>query len=127
MIRNGIFCVVNGIEYQFSKDMQGDMLIITEDKSKIDSSFIDKYGSGVYTKKVNENQIEEIYKIHTVGKVGDLKVNVEEELEESYVVGTNNLQIAEKLGFERCDKYYHYGKIFKKDIIVSEEKTKIAI
>jgi hypothetical protein len=26
---------------------------------------------------------------------------------------------------EKCDKYYHQGKILKKDIIVSEEKTKI--
>jgi hypothetical protein len=125
MIRNGVFCIVNGVEYQFSKDMQGYMLIITKDKTKIDSSFIDRYGSGVYTKKVNEEHVKEIYKIYTVGKVGDLKVNIEEELEDSYVVGTNNLQIAEKLGLEKCDKYYHQGKILKKDIIVSEEKTKI--
>ncbi|WP_243240395.1 hypothetical protein [Clostridium cibarium] len=74
---------------------------------------------------MNKEQIKEIYKIHSIGKVGDLIVNIEKELEDSYLVGTSNLQIAEKLGLERCDKYYHQGKVFKKDIIVSEERTQI--
>jgi hypothetical protein len=125
MIKNGVFCIYNGVEYQYSKNIQGETLIITQDKSKIDSFFIDKYGSGVYSKKVNIEHIKEIYKIHTSGKVGDTIVNVENELEDCYIVGTSNLQIAEKLGLERCDKYYHQGKISKKDIIVTEEKTKI--
>lgn len=125
MVRNGIFCIYNGLEYQYSKNVQGDTLIITQDKSKIDSFFIDKYGSGVYSKKINIEEIKEIYEIYTFGKIGNLKVNIENELEDCYIVGTSNLQIAEKLGLKRCDKYYHQGKILKKDIIVTEEKTKI--
>jgi hypothetical protein len=125
MIKNGLFGIFNSIEYLISKDTHGNVLIITNDKSKIDSSFIDKFRSGTYSKKVNKEQIKEIYSIHTIGKVEDLKVNVEKELEDSYIVGTSNLQIAEKLGLERCDKYYHQGKILKKNIIVSEEKTQV--
>lgn len=125
MVKNGCYCIYNDIEYEINSDIDGNTLLITQDKTKIDSSFIDEYNSGVYSKKIDEKQIKEIYKIHTFGQIGNLKVNVENELEDSYIVGTSNLQIAEKLGLERCDKYYHQGKILKKNIIVSEEKTKI--
>ena len=125
MIKNGHYCIYNDIEYEINSDIDGNTLLITQDKTKIDSSFIDEYNSGVYSKKIDEKQIKEIYKIHTFGQIGNLKVNVENELEDSYIVGTSNLQIAEKLGLERCDKYYHQGKILKKNIIVSEEKTQI--
>ncbi len=123
MIKNGVYCLFNNAVYKYSRDIEGNTLIITKDKSKIDSSFVDKYDSGVYSKKINKEEIKEVYKIHTIGKVGDLKVNVEKELDESYIVGTNNSEIAKQLGLERCDKYYYQGKILKKDIIISEEKT----
>lgn len=125
MIRNGYYCIYNNIEYEINNDIDGNTLIITQDKTKIDLSFIDEYNSGVYSKQIDEKQIKEIYKIHTFGKIGDLIVNVENELEDCYIVGTSNLQIAEKLGLSRCDKYYHQGKILKKDIIITEEKTKM--
>lgn len=125
MIKNGDYCIYNDIEYEINSDIDGNTLLITQDKTKIDSSFIDEYNSGVYSKKVDEKQIKEIYRIHTFGQIGNLKVNVENELEDYYIVGTSNLEIAKKLGLERCDKYYHQGKILKKDIIITEEKTKI--
>lgn len=125
MIKNGHYCIYNDIEYEINSDIDGNTLLITQDKTKIDSSFIDEYNSGVYSKNIDEKQIKEIYKIHTFGQIGNLKVNVENELEDCYIVGTSNLEIAKKLGLERCDKYYHQGKILKKDIIITEEKTKI--
>lgn len=125
MIKNGDYCIYNDIEYEINSDIDGNTLLITQDKTKIDSSFIDEYNSGVYSKKVDEKQIKEIYRIHTFGQIGNLKVNVENELEDYYIVGTSNLEIAKKLGLERCDKYYHEGKILKKYIIITEEKTKI--
>ncbi|ADZ19178.1 nitrate reductase beta subunit [Clostridium acetobutylicum] len=125
MIRNGYYCIYNNIEYEINSDLDGNTLIITEDKTKIDSSFIDEYNSGVYSKNVDKKQIEELYKIHTLGKIENLEVNVENELEDCYIVGTSSLEIAKKLGLERCDKYYHQGKVLKKDIVITEEKTKI--
>lgn len=50
---------------------------------------------------------------------------MEKELEDSFVVGTSELKIAQQLGLKRCDKYYHRGIILKKDISVSEEKVQI--
>ena len=125
MIKNGLYCKMNNNEYKLSKNTKGDTLIITKNKRIIDETFIDKYGSGVYTKFVEEKELDEIYKINTIGKVGDLLVNVEKEFENSYLVGTSNLEIAQKLGLEQCDKYYYQGKILKENIIIKEEKIKV--
>ena len=48
MIKKGLYCVLNGNEYKYNEDMNGDKLAITSDKSIIDSSFIDKYSNGIY-------------------------------------------------------------------------------
>ena len=112
-------------EYELNEDIDENLVVLTEDSSKIDSTFIDEYGSGVYSKIVKERHIDEIYKIKTIGKIGELVVNVEKEFEDSYLVGTSNLEIAQKLGLEQCDKYYHQGKILKENIIIKEEKVRI--
>lgn len=125
MIKNGLYCKMNNNEYKLSKNIKGDTLIITKNKRIIDETFIDKYGSGVYTKFVEEKELDEIYEINTIGKIGELVVNVEKEFEDSYLVGTSNLEIAQKLGLEQCDKYYHQGKILKENIIIKEEKVRI--
>lgn len=125
MIKNGLYCKMNNNEYKLSKNIKGDTLIITKNKRIIDETFIDKYGSGVYTKFVEEKELDEIYEINTIGKIGELVVNVEKEFEDSYLVGTSNLEIAQKLGLEQRDKYYHQGKILKENIIIKEEKVRI--
>ena len=125
MIKKGLYCKMNNNEYKLSKNIKGDTLIITKNKRIIDETFIDKYGSGVYTKFVEEKELDEIYEINTIGKIGELVVNVEKEFEDSYLVGTSNLEIAQKLGLEQCDKYYHQGKILKENIIIKEEKVRI--
>lgn len=121
MIRNGIFCIVNGMEYRLSKDIDGKILIITEDKSKIDNFFIDRYKSGVYSKYIDKNDITKIYKVNTIGEVDNLTVNVESELDNCYIVGTSDLKVAERLNLQRCDKYYYKGKILKENIKLTEQ------
>ena len=125
MIRNGRYCIYREKEYKFNRNIDGNFIILTEDIHKIDSTFIDEYGSGVYSKVVKEDELNEIYEINTVGEIGGIIVNVEKEYANSYLVGTSNCEVAEKLGLGRCDKYYYEGRILKDNIVVREEKIKI--
>ena len=125
MVRNGRYCVYREKEYKLNEDIEDNLIILTEDLYKIDSTFIDEYGSGVYSKVVKEDELNEIYEINTVGEIGGIIVNVEKEYEDSYLVGTSNYEVAEKLGLGRCDKYYYEGKIIKDNIVVRQERTKI--
>ena len=58
MIRNGRFCKYHGNEFKVNRDSDGNTIILTKNDKIIDSTFIDKYGSGVYSKKVSLEEIE---------------------------------------------------------------------
>ena len=92
-----------------------------------DSTFIDKNGSGVYSKKVSLEEIEELYRYATYAVINNYKVNVEKENEEYYFVGTADCKVAEALGLQRCDKYYYEGKFPRQDVEIIEEKEKIEL
>ena len=62
-IKNGRFCIYNGNEFKVNKDSDGNTIILTKNDKIIDSTFIDKYGSGVYSKKVSLEEIEELASI----------------------------------------------------------------
>ncbi len=124
MIRNGKFCIYKGNEFKVNRDSDGNTIILTKNDKIIDSTFIDKYGSGVYSKKVS---LEELYRCATYVVINNYKVNVEKENEEYYFVGTADCKVAEALGLQRCDKYYYEGKFLKQDVELIEEKEKIEL
>ena len=127
MIKNGRFCIYHGNEFKVNRDSDGNTIILTKNNKIIDSTFIDKYGSGVYSKKVSLEEIEELYRYTTYAVINNYKVNVEKENEEYYFVGTADCKVAEILGLQRCDKYYYEGKFSKQDVEIIEEKEKIEL
>lgn len=127
MIRNGKFCIYNGNEFKLNRDSDGNTIILTENDKIIDSTFTDKYGSGVYSKKVSLEEVEELYRYATYVVINNYKVNVEKENEKYYFVGTADCKAAEALGLQRCDKYYYEGKFQKHDVEIIEEKEKIEL
>ena len=50
-IKNGRFCIYNGNEFKVNRDSDGNTIILTKNDKIIDATFIDKNGSGVYSKK----------------------------------------------------------------------------
>ena len=127
MIRNGKFSIYNGNEFKVNRDSDGNTIILTENDKIIDSTFTDKYGSGVYSKKVSLEEVEKLYRYATYAVINNYKVNVEKENGKYYFVGTADCKAAEALGLQRCDKYYYEGKLQKHDVEIIEEKEKIEL
>ena len=100
-IKNGRFCIYNGNEFKVNRDSDGNIIILTKNDKIMDSTFIDKYGSGVYSKKVSLEEIEELYRYATYAVINYYKVNVEKENQEYYFVGTADCKVAEALGLQR--------------------------
>ena len=126
-IKNGRFCIYNGNEFKVNRDSDGNTIILTKNDKIIDSTFIDKNGSGVYSKRVSLEEIEELYRYATYAVINNYKVNVEKENEEYYFVGTADCKVAGALGLQRCDKYYYEGKFQRQDVEIIEEKEKIEL
>lgn len=100
-IKNGRFCIYNRNEFKVNRDSDGNTIILTKNDKIIDATFIDKNGSGVYSKKVSLEEIEELYRYATYAVINNYKVNVEKENEEYYFVGTADCKVAGALGLQR--------------------------
>ena len=100
-IKNGRFCIYNGNEFKVNRDSDGNIIILTKNDKIMDSTFIDKNGSGVYSKKVSLEEIEELYRYATYAVINNYKVNVEKENQEYYFVGTADCKVAGALGLQR--------------------------
>ena len=106
MIRNGDYCIYNNREYEFTRDMDGNLVIVSENSHMVKEGFIDKLRSGVYSKVVKPNELSNCYQVTSKGKITGEIVNVSKEDNDKYYLGTSNTKVAQKLGLERTDKYY---------------------
>ncbi len=123
MKTNGKYAKYNGNVYMLSRDMNGNRLILTKNKKDIDNSFADVYGSGIFSKKIELDDLEEIYSIETYGLVDNQKVYIVKEDEGMYLVGTNDCKVADKIGLKRVDKYGYEGWLNSNLVQIIEEKT----
>lgn len=89
-MKNGKYAYYKGNEYKFSKDRNGNYIIITSDSKKTDDTFKDKYNTGVFSKIVDLSDLDEIYRITTYGKVFEEIVSiVKEKMENTWLVQLN--------------------------------------
>lgn len=124
-MKNKKYCTYNGKEFNLTKDMSGQYLIITKNINKIDATFIDKYGTGVYSKAVNISDLDEIYEISTYGIVDNQNVEIVDEYENEVKIWTSDCKIAERLHLERTDKYGYEGMVNKERIKIIRENKKV--
>lgn len=122
MIKNGIYALYRGKEYELLDDMEGNKVLITDDKNLIDCTFIDQCNSGIYSKIVDLSDLEEVYSITTYGIIDKEKVKIRKQQERGFVVGTNDCKLAENLNFKRVDKYWYEGFVLNNNIKIIEEK-----
>lgn len=122
MIKFGLYAKYNGIEYKVTSDMDDNVIIYTEDKSKVDSTFYDLTGHGVYKKKVNPKELVNCESITTYGVIGGEKVQILQEKDDQFQVGTGSLLIGEKLKLKRVDRDSWIGWISKNRVKIIEER-----
>lgn len=125
MIKNGKYACYKGNEFKFSKDADGNYIIITSDSQKTDPTFKDKYGTGVYSKIVDLSDLDAIYRITVYGNVSEERVSIIKEKNGEYLVSTNDCKIGEKLNLERVDKYGYEGWLSSNLVQIIEEKQVI--
>ncbi|WP_455717079.1 hypothetical protein [Anaerosporobacter sp.] len=125
MIRNGKYAQYKGHEYELNEDMEGQLVIITEDKKLEDDTFDKKYDSGIYSKIVNQSMLESVYKVTSYVLIIGEKLYVRKEKAEGYIVGTNDCEIAKEVGLNRDDKYGYEGWLSASGVEVVEEKEYI--
>lgn len=128
-----------GNEFYICKESEGKMYIYTWDKSIVDKSFIQVSGNIstnyqiMYKKYVNKDEIEEIYSFRKVFQYKGVKfLDVTQDCDGNYWIGSDDKKIAEALGLEAYifDKYGYtiYHKLIKsndKDLVMIGEDRRV--
>lgn len=123
ILKKGLYGKYNGIVYKLTIDMERNIKIINEDKEKIDKTFVDTYNSGVYTKIVQAHELTNCVNISYYGIMDGEKINVFQEKEDKYQVGTGSFEVGTKLNLPRVDRDSWIGWIPKHEVRLIEEKT----
>lgn len=127
MIRNGDYCLYKSREYEFTEDMDGYLVIISENPHMVKEGFTDKLRSGVYSKVVKPGELSNCYQVTTKGKIKGEIFNVSKEDKDKYYIGTSNTKVARKLGLERTDKYYYDKWVPKNEVEIFEDRKDIKL
>ncbi|OCA90396.1 hypothetical protein A8F94_00420 [Bacillus sp. FJAT-27225] len=125
MLKSGIYGKYHGIEYEITVDMENNIMIMTEDKRKIDQTFEDKYNSGVYTKIVNSSELVDCVNITPFGIIQGEKLRILQANNNEYQVGTGSMLIGDKINLPRVDRDTRLGWVPKSEVKVIEEKISI--
>ena len=114
------------MEYKVTKNAEKNLYIMTKDVMVANDGFIDEYGSGLYTKKVNQQELTEYYYIEPgavyKGQSFDVIQNL---INGKIILGTNDTILAEKFKFKRTDKYYYELDVAMEDVIITENRREI--
>lgn len=125
MLKRGIYGKYKNKEYEITKDMENNIIIITEDIDKIDGTFIDKYNNGQFRKIVNPIELSDCLRIKSYGMMEGEKVHILQEKDGNYQVETGDLLVGPKLNLPRVDRDSWLGWIPKSDVALIEEKEPV--
>ncbi|MGC6768020.1 hypothetical protein [Enterococcus sp. LJL51] len=125
-MKSGNYGIYHENEYEIIGDMDGNTLLLTENKGIIDDSFEDTYNSGVYTKKIEKSELSEYYSIELMAKYKEFEFYLRpNEKNGNYVIGTSLADIAEEYGFLRTDKYFYEKEVPKSEVEVRKIRKQL--
>lgn len=125
MLKKGLYGFYKEVEYSITVDMDNNLKIMTDEKEKTDSTFVDTYQSGVYTKIVKPNELVDCVSVTPFGIIKGEKVQILQEKENKYQVATGALLVASNLNLPRIDRDSWLGWVPKGEVTLSEEITPI--
>lgn len=125
LLKKGIYGKYQGMEYKITVDMDKNIIIMTKDKGKADKTFNYNNYSGVFKKIVQPHDLKDCVKIVPFGIIQDEEVQVLQEREHEYQVGTGDLLVGSKLKLPRIDRDAWLGLVPKDSVKLVEEKTPI--
>lgn len=135
MIKRGIFCAYQGKTYYVSNKDKDNVRLVSYDRQDLDRGFQPKiYPENyrdrdklpdIFIKTVNICQVDSLYEIIPSILYKGIKYSVKGESDEFYYIGTDNIELAEKYGFDRTDKYFYEKTVLKSECELIEEVKNI--
>lgn len=81
----------------------------------------------IYICEVNFSCIKELYEVSDIALYKEKKFEFVAEDQEFFKIGTINAELANKLDFERTDKYYYEKWVPKNEVKIMEERKNLSL
>jgi hypothetical protein len=121
MVRNDIYSLYNGKEYQFVHKADGTCEIVSKNKSNVDESF-DLYQNEIYRKQVDLNEFEEVYSINSFAVYRGEVFGVSRSVGTDVELYTTNLGLAEEYRMKQNGKSEYIKVVSTSEVELFEEK-----
>jgi hypothetical protein len=101
----GSYGVYKGEVHRIGFEANGKIALFPNSDSEIDDTYEDMYHLGIYSKLIGRDELSEAYRLSSFAEYMGYKINIAHETSDEYELYISDYQLAQKLGFGRCDKY----------------------
>ena len=124
---NGTYGVYHGKEHRIGFESNGKIALSPNSDDEIDDTFVDLYHLGIYTKIIDRTELSEAYILEACVEYKGYKISIAREVGDEYELYLSDYTLAEKLDFDRCDKYGYNLMVKKSDVEVIVDKKPISL
>lgn len=124
---NGNYGVYHGEVHRIGFEPNGKIAISPNSDSEIDDTYVDSYHLGMYTKIIDRTELCEAYSLESYAEYKGCKISIARETADEYELYLSDYELAQKLGFDRCDKCGYNLTAKKADAEVIAEKKPLKL
>ena len=119
---DGTYGVYHGEVHRIGFNQDGTISLFPNSDNEIDDTYVDKYHLGIYSKTIKRTDISEAYSLSSYAEYQGYKIPIVRIDGDEYELYLSDYELAQKLGFGRCDKYGYNLMVKKTDVEVFAEK-----
>ncbi|MBL3644296.1 hypothetical protein JMN23_18230 [Bacillus sp. RHFB] len=122
MIRKGKYAIHNGSKYSFSLLEDKSIRLISNKHADLSQGF-KHFDENIYIKNVSVEEVENLFKINSKAIYkGEMFSASEERKTGKVLLDTTNTELAQRMGFERTDKYMYSKSVIWDEVEIIEER-----
>ena len=126
-MNNKMYGIYNGEEHRIEIGRNGEIFLFPDSGSETDDTHVDRYHLLIHSKIIKPEDLSEAYYMIPYAEYKGYKTFIAREVGDEYDIYVNDYAVAQKLGFERCDKLCYNLMVKKTDVKVFYEKKPLKL
>lgn len=124
---DGTYGVYHGEIHRIGLNQDGTISLFPNSDSEIDDTYIEQYHLGIYSKIIKPTELSEAYSLSSYAEYQGYKIEIARAAGDEFELYLGDYALAQKLGFDRCDKYGYNLMVKKADVEVIAEKKPLSL
>ena len=122
-----IYGIYNGEVHRIEVGRTGEVFLCPDTGDATDDRYPNRASLIAHSKIIKPDDLSEAYRMIPYAEYKRYKTFIAREVGDEYEIYVNDYAVAQKLGFDRCDKYCYNLMVKKSDVKVIYEKVPVKI